>query len=188
MNNEFYNDKWTKIINLLPNGGQYRFDIRQHCYNIIKDHIDEKSKIFDYACGLGLIDLQLELQKNCKVYGCDFSDVAIDYINSKIKSKNHFKVTDELFGEKYDYILAIYFLEHIKDPVEWCKEALKAGKKIIAVIPANFNRNGEHVNMQWKDWDSFNELFKGFKMERLDVDKYSNISTGFQHPIFEIWQ
>lgn len=59
-NIEYYNERWTRIIKLLPMGGDYRFDRRQEGYDIIKNIISSGSKVFDYACGLGLISIQLQ--------------------------------------------------------------------------------------------------------------------------------
>jgi len=195
MNNEttveYFNHKWTQIINKLPVGGQYRYDLRQYAYDIVKDNIKDNSVIFDYACGLGTIDLQLKQEKDCKVYGCDYSSVAIDYINKKLKT-NNFKVTDKVFksGKKYDVLLAVYFLEHIINPAEKVKEFLTYSKKVIAVIPNDFNRHGEHINMAWNSWDTFYNIFNDFRVKRLDIiDKKSkypdNLTRAFKHPVVE---
>ncbi len=190
MNVDYYNKKWIDVISKLPIGGNYRFDLRQNCYNIIKDYIKKDSKVFDYACGLGRINIQLAKEKGCKVSGCDISDVAVNYVNKKL-NVDTFNVSNIITGKDYDYILAIYFLEHISDPVQWVNSALKVGKKVIVVIPNDFNRHGEHINMKWSNWESFNDLFKDFKLKRLDdiegINKYPyNLSKAFKHPIFEI--
>jgi 2-polyprenyl-3-methyl-5-hydroxy-6-metoxy-1,4-benzoquinol methylase len=185
---EYFNKKWKEIINLLPNGGRYRFDLRQSAYDIIKNYVKKGSNIFDYACGLGIIDIQLEKENNCKVYGCDISEVAVDYINWQTKGK--FKITNEFFKQKkkkYDYILAIYFIEHINNPVQWCERALEYGNEIIAVIPNDFHRHGEHSLMQWSNWDEFYALFSKYKIKRLDEGKYDEeLVRAFKHPIFSI--
>lgn len=181
---EYFDNKWKAIIPKMPQGGEYLFNLRQHGYDIVKDAISKNSKVFDYACGLGVIDKQLVKEKQCKVSGCDFSKVAIDYCNSNIEG--NFKLTDEIFGDNYDYILAIYFLEHIKNPVEWLKECFKKTGKVICVLPNNFRRNGEHIYMQWGNWVEFNNLFKEFKVTRLDNESNypSQLSRAFKHPIF----
>jgi len=183
-NAEYFNKKWENVIKSLPVGGNYRFDLRQYGYNIIKEYIKKNSKVFDYACGLGIIDIQLEKEKNCKVYGCDISETAINYINKNIK-KGKFKISDKIFGNKYDYLIAIYFLEHIKDPCEFLDKSLDVANEVIVAIPNNFNKNGEHIDMQWKSWESFFKLFKDFKIKRLDENKYPNsLIHAFKHPIF----
>jgi SAM-dependent methyltransferase len=182
-NAQYFDRKWESVIRLLPVGGSYRFDLRQYAYDIIKKEIKSGSRVFDYACGLGVIDIQLAKEKNCKVSGCDYSQVAVDYV--KKKSRGEFRKTDKVFGDKYDYILAIYFLEHIKNPVEWLNDCFKNTNKAICVIPNDFRQYGEHIDMQWKDWDSFDKLFKGFKVTRLDTGRYpKGLCRAFNHPIF----
>jgi hypothetical protein len=179
---EYFDKKWEGVIKQLPTGGNYRFDLRKHGYQIIVDYIKQASKVFDYACGLGIINKMLVDQKQCKVSGCDFSQVAIRHCNDT--TDGDFRETTEIFGQ-HDYIIAIYYLEHIKNPVEWLKDALKYAPKVICALPNNFNRTGEHIDMQWSNWESFNELFKDFKVTRLDEGKYpSGLCAAFKHPIF----
>jgi hypothetical protein len=179
---EYFDRKWNDIIPRMPVGGGYNFPKRQHGLNIIKDHIDPNSKVFDFACGLGVIDKQLKEEKGCIVSGCDFSQVAVDYCNQN--TDGDFRKTDTIFGDVYDYIIAIYFLEHIKDPVGWLHNCFNHAPKVICAIPNDFNIRGEHIDMQWKNWDSFYELFNEFKVDRLDIDKYSgNVERCYKHPI-----
>jgi hypothetical protein len=178
----YFDKKWQKVISLMPNGGDYRFDLRQYGYDLIKNEIPEGAKVFDYAAGLGVIDIQLEKEKGCKVSGNDFSKVAVEYLSEK--SKGNFQQTGEIFGGPYDVVIAIYFLEHIPNPVEWLDLMLDHSEKVICAIPNNFTRNGEHYDMQWTSWDTFYELFKKFKTERIDEGKYpAGLTRAFQHPI-----
>jgi hypothetical protein len=180
----YFDEKWQNVIKHLPIGGNYRFDLRQYGYDIIKDYIKPNTSVFDFACGLGIIDIQLEKEKGCGVGGCDFSEVAIKYVESQCED-GHFKQTDKIFGGKFDYVIAIYYIEHIKNPVEWLDEMFEHTDKVICAIPNNFNRTGEHIDMQWKSWDSFYELFSKFKVTRLDTGKYPDRLVGaFKHPIF----
>lgn len=178
---DYFDKKWEGIIKSMPQGGNYRFDLRRKGYQIIVDYIDKYTKVFDYACGLGIIDQMLVEQNQCKVSGCDFSQVAVDYCNDK--TDGDFRQTSDIFGQ-YDYIIAIYFLEHIKNPVEWLKDALQHAPKVICALPNNFNRTGEHKDMQWGNWDQFDELFKGFKVKRIDEGNYpAGMCAAFKHPI-----
>ena len=158
--NKYYDEKWKPVIAKLPQGGDYRFDLRQSGYNILKDAIKNEAKVFDYACGLGIIDIQLVKEKRCEVSGCDWSKVATDYISSQIKGD--FRNTDKFFGGKYDAVIAIYFLEHIKDPVSWLNEAMKVTDVVICALPNNFRKVGEHIDMAWRSWEEFNTLFKNY--------------------------
>lgn len=180
---EYFDNKWNKIIHRMPNGGDYRFDLRYYGHQIIVDHIGDSKRVFDYACGLGVIDLDL-VANSCVVAGCDTSSVAVDYAQQNVDGI--FKKTDKLFGEGYDYIIGIQILEHMEKPVEWIKECLEKSKSVIVALPNNFRKVGEHVNLQWSNWDEFNELFKEFNVKRLDEGQYPNaLCEAFKHPIFE---
>ena len=169
---------------MLPRGGNYRFDQRQANYNLIKGLIPDGSKVFDYACGLGVIDIQLSKEKGCKVYGCDYSAVAVEYVNMNIKN-GEFRHTDDMFGSGYDFVLAIAYIEHTKTPTEWIKKALTFGKTVIATIPNNYRRVGEHIDMQWGNEGELDELLKDFKVQK--VRDYKNAChTAWQSPILII--
>ncbi len=181
---DHYNTKWERIIPQLPDGGDYRFDMRQYGHDIIKDAIPNGSKVFDFACGLGIIGKQLEDEKQCRVNGNDFSDVAISYV--QMKCKGDYRKGSEIFGGNYDVIIAIQFLEHIDDPVKWLNDCFKHAPRVICAIPNNFRKIGEHTDMQWNNWESFEHLFNGFIFKRLDLGKYpQNISKAYHHPILE---
>ena len=179
---DYYNKFWEGIIKLLPKGGSYRFDYRQAGFDIIKDVIPNGSKVFDYACGLGHIGIQLAKEKACKVSGCDWSSVAVDYVNKQVGSDTY-KVTDKIEG-KYDYIIASQYLEHLKDPKSFVKECLAKTKHLIVAIPNNFRRTGEHIDMAWTSWAEFNDMFQEWELER--IDKYTSTPQAWQHPIFII--
>jgi hypothetical protein len=196
---DHFDKKWSEIIKKMPKGGKYDFKSRSHAYKIICDNVKPGSKVFDYACGLGVIDKMLYEEKFCKVSGCDYSKVAIDYCNKTIKGD--FRKTDEIFGYGYDVVLAVYFLEHIKDPVRWLTDTFEKTDRIITAIPRNFHKHGEHVDMAWTSWESFHNLFIDFKYKRLDLKKGKQFNTfksedniyndwlgGFAHPIVEFYK
>lgn len=181
----YWNQKWTGIISKLPDGGDYFFNHRQYGYDIIKASILDGSRVFDFACGLGIIDRQLREEKKCRVSGCDLSSVAVAHAR-KITTGD-FRKGSTIFGGPYDAILAIQFLEHIDDPVEWCRRALGFGYQILAELPNNFRRTGEHTKMAWTSWENFFELFKEFLIDRLDLDMYpENLQGAFKHPVVRI--
>jgi 2-polyprenyl-3-methyl-5-hydroxy-6-metoxy-1,4-benzoquinol methylase len=181
---EHYDKFWEGIIKKLPVGGSYRFDMRKEGYGVICDAIPENSKTFDYACGLGMVSISLSKEKYCSVFGCDWSGVAIDYVNAETGTKN-FKKTDEIFGDSYDCAIVSHFLEHIENPVEFLDNIFKKTKKIIVSLPNNFRHIGEHIHMQWSNWDEFYKLFDKYDIERIDEGKYTNKTlNAWQHPIF----
>lgn len=191
----YYDQKWVKVIKNMPVGGDYRFDLRKHGYKLINDTIPKNNKVFDYACGLGVIGQMLE-DKGVVVDGCDFSPVAVDYCNDAI-TLGEFKVTGDIWG-KYDVVIASYFLEHIPEPWEWVEMALNHAPRVICSLPRNFRHVGEHIDMAWNNWEHFKEVFKDFDFIRLDTIDKNNIDTmadsdikyprgigQFAHPIIE---
>lgn len=178
---KYYDEKWIPIIKQMPKGGDYRFDLREHGYKIITDMIPNGSNVFDYACGLCYIGKMLK-EKGCSVSGCDFSQIAIDYAKSQLGG--NFYIGDEIKG-KYDFITAIYFLEHIKDPVSFVNMALFHADTLICALPNNFKKTGEHIDMAWDSQESFDKLFSEFDVKRIDEGKYPSILIGaFKHPIW----
>lgn len=181
---EFWNTKWARIIKQLPTGGEYKYDLRQYQYDVVMHNIPEGSRVFDYACGLAIIDYRLKREKKCVVSGCDTSDVAINYIKGKIPDAD-FRITSKIFGCFYDFILALHILEHFEKPVEWVRSAFKFTNTIIVIIPTSFSKAGEHKNMQWSSLDEFAELFTEFNIKRVDISKYPpKLHPAFKPPVF----
>ena len=177
---EVYNLRWKKIISLLPTGGDYRLDNRARAWRIIADYIGEDKKVFEFATGVSYLPEYLD-ENGCKVSGCDFSSVAVDYASKW----GNFKETGEIFGSGYDYVTACQFIEHIEDPATWVKDALSYAPEVICSIPNNFRQVGDHYLMQWKNWDEFYKLFEDLEIERLDKpENYAGNPTAWNHPIF----
>lgn len=164
-NMEYFDSKWRKIISKTPQGGEYHFYMRQYGYDLIKKEIPNNSVVYDYACGLGVIDKQLIEGKKCVCDGCDFSKIARKYATEggmrRVIKSGFLQCPDK---DKYDYIFAIYFIEHISTPVEWLTEALRYGRKVVITIPNDFIKKGEYINMQWNSWETFFALFKDFNL------------------------
>jgi hypothetical protein len=176
---EHYNKKWERIIAKMPNGGEYNFHLRKYGYQCIVDYIGTGKKVFDYASGVAVLS-QMVKEAGNTVTGCDTSDVAIKWCKDNI-SKD-FYVGEKIEG-KYDYIIASQFIEHLKDPIEWINSALTHCNELVIAIPNNFRKSGEHIDMAWRNWDEFYNLFNRFKPRR--IDNYpSDLSNAFQHPIF----
>jgi len=179
---DHYNKFWENIINQLPRGGSYRFDQRAEAYGKIMDLIPEGSTVFDYACGLAMASIKLSKDKKCKVAGCDFSSVAINY--AKKESGGDFRATDKVFGGPYDFVILSHYLEHIDNPAEFLNELFKFTNNIIISLPNNFRHIGEHELMQWSNWTEFNELFKDFTFKRVDQGYTTKTHHAWHHPIF----
>ena len=129
----------------------------------------------------GLVS-SVEKEKDCKVSGCDYSSVAIDWTNKSTSGK--FTTNDSIDGF-YDTVIAMHILEHLDRPVKWMEMALKKSNKVIVMLPNNFRKVGEHVNMRWSNWKDFYGLFDSFEIERVDEGQYPDrLHHAFRHPIF----
>jgi len=102
--------------------------------------IPKDKKVLDLGCNTGLLGKKLIEEKNCIVYGVDYSKEAI-----KIAKKNLIKaeigdLEKEIpfKGEKFDRIILADIIEHLKYPEELLiklKDFLKKDGEIIASIP-----------------------------------------------------
>jgi len=108
--------------------------------NLISDWIKPYSSILDVGCGEGFFMEFLSRTKNCKVYGMDVSKKAIEIVRSK-GFKGIVRDIDEnglglSENEKYDYILFVEVLEHLKYPHKVLIEACKHVKEgVIVTLP-----------------------------------------------------
>lgn len=108
--------------------------------NLISQWIQPGSSILDVGCGQGFIMEFLSKTKNCKVYGIDTSEKAIEAIRLKgfqgvvrDVDREGLKIPE---GQKYDYILFVEVLEHLKYPHRVLIEACKHAKKgVIVTLP-----------------------------------------------------
>ena len=178
---KYFDEFWSPKIKMMPQGGEYRFDQRKYNYMLIAEHIGLGKKVFDYACGLGVLGNWLE---GCDYYGCDFSQVAVDF--AKDSTGGDIRKTDIIFDGAYDVICACQFIEHIENPVEWVKGALEKAETVICSIPNNFYKQKEHALMQWGNFDEFYELFKDIKCTRIDTpEAYHGCGQAWKAPTFE---
>jgi len=183
----YWDGKWRKIIAALPIGGDYRFDLRKFGIDIIMDAIRPGSRVFDFGCGLGVVDIRLARDKGCQVAGCDLSKVAVDFVKSR--TKGDFRVGSKFFGDDYDVVVGVYLLEHLKKPRKWLDKALSIAHEVIVALPNNFKQADEHADMQWGSQAELDKLLSKYRAVRLDVGKYPaslDNMAGFKHPIYSI--
>ena len=107
---------------------------------LISEWIKPGSSILDVGCGEGFLMEYLLRKKNCKVYGVDVSRKAIEIVRSKgmegeVRDIDE-KGLDLSRDEKYDYILFVEVLEHLKYPHKVLVEACKhANEGVIVTLP-----------------------------------------------------
>ena len=106
---------------------------------ILKKYFNNKKKILDYGCGVG-INLGM-LSKFGKVFYYDNSRLAINYVRKNYPNKKFFININKLYKykKKFDLIVATDVIEHIKnDKKEIIKisDLLKKDGYILITVPA----------------------------------------------------
>jgi len=108
--------------------------------NLISEWVEPFSKVLDVGCGEGFVMEYLSKTKHCKVIGIDVSSKAIETVQSKGFEGLVVDVDKEGLGlaekRKYDYILFIEVLEHLKYPHKVLIEACRHSRKgVIVTLP-----------------------------------------------------
>ena len=113
---------------------------------LISQYVSSNSKILDLGCGVGTIDFYLS--NKCNYITCvDYSDKAIKIakVNAELLgvSKNLFflqkKFPEQIIPGKYDIVLCIEFLEHIRDDklaLANIKNLLRKNGVVIFSVPS----------------------------------------------------
>jgi 2-polyprenyl-3-methyl-5-hydroxy-6-metoxy-1,4-benzoquinol methylase len=162
------------------------------------------SNVLDYGCGVGTMSLYLA-RKGYKVYGVDISPKSIEIAKNSAKSVKLDKLTtfstlrswdSNRFFNKFDLIIAIEVIEHIKESdatLLLLNKYLKAGGKIILSTPSvnaplyrmglldDFDKRVGHVHRY-----SSNELIKKFSRAGFKVIELKKTEGIFRNALFTI--
>jgi 2-polyprenyl-3-methyl-5-hydroxy-6-metoxy-1,4-benzoquinol methylase len=123
-------------------------------------------KLLDVGCGTGELTRQIRKAfPNAEIWGCDFSNKAIDYCrqqNRTIFYANHPLLNKEYEKKYFDMITIMHVLEHLEKPeelIERAKELLKKDGKLVIAVPINDNEWKEHLKI-WQMEDVLKLLSK----------------------------
>jgi len=134
---------WNKIWREEPLGWVNRTNLIPE-YTDIVNLVDKGSKVLELGSACGALLNRLIKEKNCDVEGWDFSLGAIEGLRSqgmKAKKVDFESINQEIVNEnkdKYDYVLLVHTLEHIKNDEGFLKAAIemaKHGGYIILLTP-----------------------------------------------------
>ena len=124
---EHWDDRWTNSPGF-----------SRQCEKAICSLVDPNTSVLDIGCGNGRILRGLKKDKNCKVYGMDISQVAINNLRKREIKGLCVDVSDYSDKTPYDVIVLSHTLEHINDDTALVKKlALNVKKYLIVAVPNN---------------------------------------------------
>lgn len=107
---------------------------------IVLDWIDKDKKVLEFGCHSGLLTKLLVEQKSCVVDGIELNQIALEKALLWLNNGYVADIEDidswenMLNNTKYDYILFLHVLEHLRNPTEVLIKALKFLKKDGIII------------------------------------------------------
>jgi len=123
-------------------------------YNELLDKFEQfrqTNNILDIGCGDGYF-LEAAKNRGWNVYGTEFTDEAIEILNSKgIKSNQGKLEASNYQNEMFDVITSFEVLEHIHNPTEECTNIYKILRKkgLIYITTPNFNSFSRYFLKHW---------------------------------------
>ncbi len=119
--------------------------------------IPKNKKVLDLGCNTGLLGERLKKNKNCIVYGADYSKEAIKIAKKRLDKAIVCDLEKYIpfMSEKFDIIILADILEHLRYPhelIERIKIILKKEGFIVACIPNIANIN-IRFHLFFGNWD-----------------------------------
>jgi len=150
---------------------------------LVKDEVDIKGKkLLDVGCGDGVLSY-LFSKEGAKVYGIDYSDIAIEFARQKTKNMG----IDFRQGSAYelpyednffDIVVSSDVIEHLEDVTEYLFEinrVVKMGGVVVISTPIKFTEfplDKEHV-VEWFP-NEFKEVIE---------NQFKNTKYYYSHPL-----
>jgi 2-polyprenyl-3-methyl-5-hydroxy-6-metoxy-1,4-benzoquinol methylase len=98
---------------------QYLIIHSRHINNYIYNFVAQKTKTLDVGCNMGNLGEKLIKEKNCKVWGIDYCEKAIEIAKKKLTKAIVFDLETyqiPFSKEKFDLIIFADVLEHTRYP------------------------------------------------------------------------
>ena len=161
---------------------------------------NKNDSILDFGCGGGVPLVLLKMAGYNNSYGVDLSSLH----ESKVKKQNYFKnlfnFNNEIFSElkngktnfnneKFDIIISLQVLEHVKNFKEYYNEItrlLKKEGKLILIFPHRFKPYDSHAKLYFVHY--FPKLIRGIFYDLLTKEKkdyYENL-LNLKSPFFHM--
>jgi predicted TPR repeat methyltransferase len=164
-------DQYIQIASFEHDNWWYR-SRRDLVDKIIKSHCRKWANMLDVGCGVGS-NAEVLLKYSQNVCGLDMSRQSLEFCSKKGYTKLiHSTVKNMSLSIKFDLILCMDVLEHIKDDhraVCKLKEHLSKDGILIISVPA-------HMYL-WNDNDVFSHHLRRYKLKRIvEIVKNSGLS------------
>lgn len=115
-------------------------------YHTYQEYINDGDRIFDVGAGMGRM-VKFYINRAAQITATDIFQMQVDYMNERFRRYANFNAVlwdimkDEVgdYKGKYDTVICINVLEHLKDDnlaIQKMKELLKPGGKLIIMVPA----------------------------------------------------
>ena len=132
--NEYFKKKWDN----LDGRKQTRFFMQTIVSNLPNPVINKISKyrsVLDWGCALGQgVDVLTKTFTKTKIFGLDFSTIAIDKAKELYPKYNFYSDPLEKINKKFDCIIASNCLEHFSDPLKVLKNHLEFTNYIYILL------------------------------------------------------
>lgn len=151
--------------------------------NILKN-FSENTKILDLGCGRGEFLAELK-KRGCEIWGVDFDEKAIEVAKNYYGLKNVYAMSFEDFFKlqnlpKFDVITFFEVIEHIDNPLEFIRNAVKLLKSDGMIVLSTPSRERMLVNAIKTDfpyhhlsrWNeiAISNLFRKINFKIIQVD------------------
>lgn len=121
---------------------------------IMEKHIDPRSRVLDYGCGIGRLAKPLIEKLKCEVVGVDISPNMRALAASLVNSPNFFVLDPAMFHtirlDSFDAAIAIWALQHcidLKEAIDRISDSLMTGGNLIVV-----NDKGRCLPIENGEW------------------------------------
>lgn len=161
---------WDAIYKIESESDIVRRDIVR--FDLILNEVLDGQSILDFGCALGEFLVHARHRKpRCKLYGVDWSQVALDVCNKRVWNLHTAKDMAEFPADlKFDRICVQHVVEHFDDPLTFCeglKQRVAPGGLLILVVPINDDEWREHQKI-WQVEDVI-DLCKSLKYTTLKL-------------------